>query len=245
MWPLAAVPRASPATSGRREGAYVRSSTAWFACHRTCSAHLLKQPAPIAPIVCVVDDDISMREALSALIEVNGMRAECFASAREFLRRGPSGEPMCLVLDVSMPDIGGFELQRELIVSGRNMPVIFITAHGDIPMAVRAIKAGASEFLPKPVRGEDLVAAIHLALERDQHARKERAELSVIRKRHARLTEREAQVFTLIAGGKLNKQIAAELGVSENTVKAHRKHVMQKMGATSFAALVRMMDRLL
>jgi FixJ family two-component response regulator len=144
-----------------------------------------------------------------------------------------------------MPEVGGFELQHALAASGRDMPVIFITGHGDIPMAVRAMKAGAVEFLPKPVDGEDLLAAIHQALERDEKGRARRAELALIRERRSRLTAREREVMARIARGKLNKQIAAELGVSENTIKAHRRHIMKKMSATNFAELVLMIERLL
>lgn len=186
-----------------------------------------------------------MREALAGLIAANGLRVECFPSAQEFLRHAQTGTPSCLVLDIRMPDVGGFELQHELAASGRDIPVIFITAHGDIPMAVRAMKAGAYEFLPKPFRSEDLLAAIAQALAHDQQARWRQTELGLLRKRRSRLTEREIQVMELIALGKLNKQIAAELGVSENTIKVHRRHIMKKMGAANFADLVRMIERLL
>ncbi|HEU4625920.1 MAG TPA: response regulator [Steroidobacteraceae bacterium] len=199
----------------------------------------------IDPVVFVVDDDASMREALAGLIAASGLQVECFASAREFLRQPPRNAPSCLVLDVRMPDVGGFELQRDLVASGREVPVIFITAHGDIPMAVRAMKAGACEFLPKPFHGDQLLAAIREALERDRQAREQGAELARLRERGRRLTARETQVMARIARGKLNKQIAAELGISENTIKAHRRHIMRKMGATSFAELVVMMQRLL
>jgi FixJ family two-component response regulator len=197
------------------------------------------------PVVFVVDDDVSMRDALAGLIASSGLHVECFASAHEFLRRAAPDAPSCLVLDVRMPEVGGFELQHELVAVGRDMPVIFITGHGDIPMAVRAMKAGAFEFLPKPVGGEDLLAAIRQALERDRQARVHGAELAVIRRRRGRLTARETEVIAHIARGKLNKQIAAELGVSENTIKAHRRHIMKKMGATNVAELVMMIERLL
>jgi FixJ family two-component response regulator len=197
------------------------------------------------PVIFVVDDDASMREALAGLIAASDMRVECFASGHEFLRLAVPDTPSCLVLDVRMPDLGGFELQRELAAAGRDLPVIFITGHGDIPMAVRAMKAGAIEFLPKPVRGEDLLTAIGHALERDRQACARRAELTLLRQRLARLTDREVEVITRIARGKLNKQVAAEFGVSENTIKAHRRHIMEKMGAESFAELVAMTERLL
>jgi FixJ family two-component response regulator len=192
-----------------------------------------------------VDDDVSMREALGGLISASGLRVECFASAQEFLRRRPSPGPSCVVLDVRMPGGGGFELQHELLASGRELPVIFITAHADIPMAVQAMKAGAFEFLAKPFRSEDLLAAIGQALERDRQERQRRAELASIRERRSRLTPRETQVLAGLARGKLNKQIASELGVSENTIKAHRRHLMKKMNAANFAELVLMIDRLL
>jgi FixJ family two-component response regulator len=185
-----------------------------------------------------------VREAVAGLIAAAGLHVECFASAHEFLTRPISDAvSSCLVLDVRMPGIDGFELQRKLVACGRDMPVIFITAHGDIPMAVQAMKAGALEFLPKPFRGDDLLVAIRQALERDRRGRIERAELQLMRTRRARLTHREREVMTRIACGRLNKQIAAELGVSENTIKAHRRHIMQKMGAANFAELLMMMER--
>ena len=197
------------------------------------------------PLIFVVDDDALMREALAGLIAASDLRVECFASAHEFLRRAIPDTPSCLVLDVRMPDVGGFELQHELAAEGRDLPVIFITGHGDIPMAVRAMKAGAFEFLPKPVHGEDLLMAIGQALERDRQARARRAEFALLRQRRDRLTHREVEVMTRIARGKLNKQVAAEFGLSENTIKAHRRHIMEKMGAESFAQLVAMLQRLL
>jgi FixJ family two-component response regulator len=193
----------------------------------------------------VVDDDVSMREALAGLIAANGLPVECYASAQEFLQRSPARVlPACLVLDVRMPDVGGLELQRELVDLDRDIPVIFITAHGDIPTAVRAMKAGAFEFLPKPFRSEELLLAIRQALERDRQARLQRAEIAQIRERRSRLTPREVEVMSGIVRGRLSKQIAAELGVSENTVKVHRSHVMQKMQATNLAALALMLERL-
>jgi FixJ family two-component response regulator len=194
----------------------------------------------------VIDDDVSMREALAGLIAANGLPVECYASAQAFLQQSPpSVLPACLVLDVRMPDVGGLELQRELVDLDRDIPVIFITAHGDIAMAVRAMKAGAFEFLPKPFRSEELLLTIRQALERDREARVHRAELALIRERRRRLTPREVEVMSGVVRGRLNKQIAAELGVSENTVKVHRSHVMQKMQATNLAALALMLERLL
>ena len=199
--------------------------------------------SPLDSIVFVVDDDVSMREALAGLIAAAGWCVECFASARDFLARPIIDTTSCLVLDVRMPGTDGFELQRKLVAAGRDMAVIFITAHGDIPMAVQAMKAGAFEFLPKPFRGEDLLAAVRQALERDRRAKVQRTERERIRARRARLTQREDEVMARVARGKLNKQIAAELGVSENTIKAHRRHIMKKMGAANFAELMMMVER--
>lgn len=196
------------------------------------------------PVVFVVDDDASMREGLASLIASNGLRVACFATAQEFLQSSVTAQPSCLVLDVRMPGLSGLDLQRELATSDRCIPVIFITAHGDIRTAVRAMKAGAVEFLPKPFHGDDLLAAIQQALERDRRGIAQRTELALIRKRWERLTGRERQVVVRIARGKLNKQIAAELGVSENTIKAHRHHIMKKMSAPTFAELVLMIERL-
>ena len=191
-------------------------------------------------VVFVVDDDQSMREALAALLAANGLKAECYESAQAFLSQPHRIVPACLVLDVRLPGLGGFELQRELATSGRQLPIVFVTAHGDIAMAVRAIKAGAAEFLPKPFDDEKLLAAVREALERDRRALASRTEAARVYERRGRLTDRESQVMGCIGLGKLNKQIAAELGVSENTIKAHRRHLMKKMGAANFAELMRM-----
>jgi FixJ family two-component response regulator len=196
------------------------------------------------PIVFVVDDDASVREALASLIGSIALRVECFASSLEFLLRHESESPACLVLDVRMPGLSGLELQQELAHRERQIPIIFISAHGDIPMAVRAMKEGAVEFLPKPFREEDLLSAIRLALERDAVAIAQRAEILKIRACYAQLTARQCQILALIVEGKLNKQIAAHLGLSENTVKVHRHRIMEKMGAGSVAKLARMMARL-
>lgn len=185
-----------------------------------------------------------MREGLSALIASDGLRVMCFASAQEFLEHPILYQPSCLVLDVRMPGLSGLELQRELAKAGRHVPVVFITAHGDIPMAVRAMKAGAVEFLPKPFVSETLLTAVRQALERDGAALEHHIRMASIRERRDRLTDRERQVMARIGRGRLNKQIAAELGISENTIKAHRRHIMKKMGATSFAELVLMIERL-
>lgn len=192
----------------------------------------------------VVDDDASVREALGSLLGSAAMRVESFASAREFLRH-PRGEgPSCLVLDVSMPDVSGLELQRELTGVGQQLPIIFITAHGDIPTAVQAMKAGAVEFLSKPFAENALFDAIRHALERDRTDQARRAELAGLNARRERLTPREREVMARIARGRRNKQIAAELGLSENTIKVHRHHIMEKMGVSTFAELMRLIERL-
>ena len=196
---------------------------------------------PEEAVVFVVDDDPAVREALCGLIRSVGLRAEAFASAQDFLNSPRPDAAACLVLDVRMPGLSGLDLQREL--AGR-IPIIFITGHGDIPMSVRAMKAGAAEFLPKPFRDQDLLDAIGQALERDQAARKERAALTEIRGRYDTLTAREREVAPLIVRGMLNKQAAAELGISEITVKVHRRNVMRKMKAGSLAELVRILEQL-
>jgi FixJ family two-component response regulator len=197
------------------------------------------------PIVFVVDGDASVREALANLVTSVSLRVECFASSAEFLRRGHSESPSCLVLEVRLPGLSGLELQRRLARAQPPIPIIFISAHGDIPMAVRAIKAGAVEFLPKPFRDEELLDAIRQALERDQTARAEGNKRSQVREHHAQLTARQREVMSLVVRGRRNKQIAGELGLSENTVKVHRRHIMNTMGALSLADLVRMSERLL
>ncbi len=199
---------------------------------------------PANSIVFVVDDDVAVREALASLIGSVALQVECFASPQEFLRRRMSDAPSCLVLDVRMPGLSGLDLQRELAQAERQIPIVFISGHGDIPMAVRAMKAGAIEFLPKPFRDEDLLDAIRQALVRDKSALVRRAELAGIRGRYARLTARQHQIMTRIVEGTLNKQIAAELALSENTIKVHRRRIMEKMGASSFAELVQMIERL-
>jgi FixJ family two-component response regulator len=199
---------------------------------------------PLDPIVFVVDDDISVRQALASLIESVGLRVECFASPQEFLGRPTSGSPTCLILDVRLPGTSGLELQRELGRAERQIPIIFISAHGDIPMVVRAMKAGAIEFLPKPFRDEDLLDAIRQALDRDRATELRRAEVAEIKMKHERLTPRQLQIMSRIVGGRLNKQIAAELQLSENTVKVHRRRIMERMGAASVAQLVHMVEQL-
>lgn len=195
-------------------------------------------------MVFVVDDDLSVREALSSLIRSVGLSVETFASAKEFLQFQRPDVPACLVLDVRMPGLSGLELQRELAQAGQRVPIIFITGHGDIPMTVRAMKAGAVDFLPKPFRDQDLLDAIAHSLERDGAARHQRAELAEIQARYDRLTSREREVIALIAPGMRNKQTAAELGITEVTVKVHRHNIMEKMCARSLPALIGMVERL-
>ncbi len=195
------------------------------------------------PIVYVVDDDLAVRQALSSVIRSIGLRVETFASAQEFLRHTRPDAPSCLVLDVQLPDVSGLDLLSELDARAAPIPIIFITGHGTIPMSVRAMKAGAQEFLTKPFREEDLLAAIDHALERDRAARRERAELAEVRERLAALTPREREVLTLVVSGRMNKQIAAELGTAEQTIKQHRGRVMRKLGVDSVADLVRLVER--
>jgi FixJ family two-component response regulator len=199
---------------------------------------------PSNAVVYVVDDDVSVREALASLIGSVSLNVECFASPQEFLRRHSRDGPSCLVLDVRMPGLSGLDLQRELTRTAQPIPIIFISGHGDIPMAVGAMKAGAIEFLAKPFRDEDLLDAIRQALERDQAARGRRAELARIRGRYAQLTARQRQIAKKIMEGRLNKQIAAELHLSENTIKVHRRRIMERMGAANVATLVHLMEQL-
>jgi FixJ family two-component response regulator len=201
----------------------------------------VKQPDSI---VYVVDDDFSVREAIKSLIRSVGLRVETFGTAQEFLHSARPDAPGCVVLDVRLPGLSGLDLQRELAAHGIYLPVIFITGHGDIPMSVRAMKAGALEFLTKPFRDQDLLDAIQQALERDRSARQQRSETAEVRERFDSLTAREREVMGLVVSGLLNKQIAGELGTSEVTIKIHRSQVMKKMGAGSLAELVRMTEKL-
>jgi len=195
-------------------------------------------------IVIVVDDDVSMRNAISRLLNAVGLNVRTFASASEFLQSKLPEVPGCVVLDVKLPDLSGIELQREMVERGIHIPIVFITGHGDIPTSVQAMKAGAVEFLTKPFREEDLLDAVRSGIERDRHGRKERAELAELRRGLSQLTQREREVMSLVVAGLLNKQIALRLGASEKTIKIHRSHVMQKMGASSLAELVRMSQKL-
>jgi FixJ family two-component response regulator len=196
------------------------------------------------PTVFIIDDDRSMRQAVQDLVESVGLRAESFATGGEFLRRERTTSPSCLVLDVRLPQMSGLDFQTRLAETGTQIPIIFITAHGDVPMSVKALKAGAVEFLTKPFRDQDLLDAIQQALQRDRTAREQQTEILNVHERYKTLTPREREVMALVVSGLLNKQIASEIGASEATVKIHRGNMMRKMQVGSLIELVRLADKL-
>ena len=198
----------------------------------------------VEPIVFLVDDDQLFRRSTERLIRTAGLNVQPFSSARDFLKSPRPEGPACLVLDVRMPGLSGMDLQRELAQSGFHIPIVFITGHGDIPMSVRAMKAGALEFLTKPFRSRVFLDAIRAAIERDRSALQKQSETRELRERYEQLTPREREVMTLVAEGLLNKQVAAQLSTTEATVKFHRAHIMQKMCAKSLADLIRMVEKL-
>lgn len=196
------------------------------------------------PIVFIVDDDDSVRKSLARLITSVGLKVETFSSANAFLKRDAYDGPACLVLDIRMPGLSGLDLQTELAKAERTLSIVFITSHGNITMSVQAIKAGAVDFLEKPFEEQDLLDAVHLAIQKDRATKEKLAELREIQERVESLTPREREVFALVVTGMLNKQIAFEMGIGEKTIKVHRARVMQKMQAESFADLVRLAEKL-
>jgi RNA polymerase sigma factor (sigma-70 family) len=222
----------------------VRSHGSAFSTHLTPAIIIWSFMTEPDPAVFVVDDDPSVRRAIKRLVESVGLHVEVFGSAQEFLQAARPDAPSCLVLDIRLPGISGLDFQRELASTNIHIPIIFITAHGDIPMTVRAMKAGAVEFLTKPFRDQDLLDSIQIALERDRARRQREAEIGILRERFELLTSREREVVARVVSGMLNKQIAAEIGTAENTVKVHRSRAMEKMQAQSLADLVKMVERL-
>jgi FixJ family two-component response regulator len=216
--------------------------TATTTMDRTNSGALRTLPA--TPVVFVVDDDIAVRESLELLVLASGWRPETFASAQEFLMHPPARVPSCLILDVTLPDLSGLDLQKRLAVERPEMPILFITGYADVSTSVRAMKAGALEFLTKPFRDETLLDAIRCALERSRRELERTARMEAVRENYASLTPREREVMVLVVSGLLNKQVGGELGISEITVKAHRGQVMRKMKAASLPALVKMVSNL-
>jgi FixJ family two-component response regulator len=198
-----------------------------------------------APIVFVVDDDISVRESLELLLRHEGWQCELFESAQEFLSRPHSLVPSCLILDIELPDLSGLDVQKRIVADRMDMPIIFITGYGDVPKTVQAMKAGAAEFLTKPFDDDTLLRAVRNALKRSEGSLRDGAEVRVLRDKHASLSPREREVMALVVKGLMNKQVGGELGISEITVKAHRGKMMEKMGARSLAELVNMNARLL
>lgn len=205
---------------------------------------MTSKAAELPPAVFVVDDDASIREALDGLFRSVGLQAKTFGSTAEFLQNKLPDAPSCLVLDVRLPGLSGLDFQAELAAAGMHIPIVFMTGHGDIPMTVRAMKAGAVEFLPKPFRDQDMLDAVQQALERDRERRERNSGLAKLKSNFDTLTPREQEVMGLVTAGLMNKQVAGEIGVSEITAKVHRGNIMRKMGAKSLAELVRMADAL-